>query len=70
MRGEDGQLLRLDGSKIKLHHAFKDWQHSLKKGERLPRGRYFKGKKPGKPVVMFDEFHTLFDHTAFRGKAA
>ncbi|MBO1997416.1 hypothetical protein J4730_12305 [Klebsiella pneumoniae] len=27
--------------------AFQDWIERLKTGERLPRGRYFVGKKPG-----------------------
>ncbi len=29
--------------------AFQDWIERLKTGERLPRGRYFVGKKPGGP---------------------
>ncbi|EJE3725273.1 hypothetical protein M3730_004415 [Salmonella enterica] len=27
--------------------AFQEWIELLKEGERLPRGRYFAGKKPG-----------------------
>lgn len=53
--GEDGSLVRLDGSRIKPHHAFKEWQYRLKRGERLPRGRFFRGKKPGRPAVFVDE---------------
>ncbi|EDS1428636.1 hypothetical protein GRK09_004469, partial [Salmonella enterica] len=46
--GDDGKLVRLDGSRIKTNAAFKEWIYKLKAGERLPRGRYFKNKRPGK----------------------
>ena len=39
-----------------IRPAFKDWQHRLRKGEQLPRGKYFKEKTPGKPLVVQDEF--------------
>lgn len=35
--------------------AFQDWIEHLKTGERLPRGRYFVGKKPGRRQVLIDE---------------
>ncbi len=36
--------------------AFQDWIERLKTGERLPRGRYFVGKKPRwPPPVLIDE---------------
>ncbi len=35
--------------------AFQDWIERLKTGERLPRGRYFVGKKPGGRPVLIDE---------------
>ncbi|MFX2602205.1 hypothetical protein V6183_22175 [Enterobacter hormaechei] len=35
--------------------AFQDWIERLKTGERLPRGRYFVGKKPGGRLVLIDE---------------
>ncbi|HFX7453108.1 TPA: hypothetical protein ACULF1_004281 [Escherichia coli] len=35
--------------------AFQDWIERLKTGERLPRGRYFVGKKPGGRMVFIDE---------------
>lgn len=67
-RGDDGTLVRLDGSRIKKHAAFEDWQHRLKRGERLPRGRWFRNKRPGRPLVMMDEVHTLWQiDTAPRG---
>ncbi|EAN3270113.1 hypothetical protein EA537_23605 [Salmonella enterica] len=56
--GDDGKLVRLDGRCIKKYPAFDDWLHRLKPGERLPRGRYFRNKKPGLPFFIIDEFHT------------
>lgn len=56
-RGTDGKLVRLDGSRIKNNPAYKEWLYRLKSGERLPRGRYFRNKKPGRPIMMMDEFH-------------
>lgn len=41
--------------RYKSHPAFQDWIYRLKKGERLPRGRYFAGKKPGCPLKIIDE---------------
>jgi len=32
---------------------------SAKKGERLPRGKYFRGRKTGRPIFFIDEMHTL-----------
>ncbi|EBW4027513.1 hypothetical protein DPF09_22440 [Salmonella enterica subsp. enterica serovar Agona] len=58
--GSDGKLVRLDGSRIKSNAAFKEWLYKLKAGERLPRGRYFKNKRPGKPLMILDEFHSMF----------
>ncbi len=40
--------------------AFRDWQHKQNPNDQLPRGRFFKGKKAGKPVVIMDEFHMTF----------
>lgn len=46
--------------RCKPRPAFLDWIYRLKKGERLPRGRYFAGKKPGRPLQIIDEFfHSL-----------
>ena len=36
--------------------AFEDWIHRLSRGDRLPRGRYFRGKQPGRPLYVVDEF--------------
>ncbi|WP_261643111.1 hypothetical protein [Erwinia mallotivora] len=55
-----GKLVHHDGSRIKHNYAFKDWQHRLKRGERLPRGRFFRGKKPGRPLVVIDEMHKVW----------
>lgn len=35
--------------------AFKEWQYKLKRGDKLPRGKWFKGKTAGRPRVIFDE---------------
>lgn len=42
--------------------AFKDWINKLNLGDRLPRGKFFKGKSVKKPVIIMDEFH-LFTNT-------
>jgi len=39
--------------------AFKDWMRRLKQGEKLPRGRFFRGQKPGRPPLFIDEFWNL-----------
>lgn len=49
--------------------AFRDWQHKLNHGDQLPRGKFFKGKKAGKPVILMDEAWLLLNpkdsHTTF-----
>lgn len=35
--------------------AFRDWIYKLQRGEQLPRGKFFKGKKPGSPHYVMDE---------------
>lgn len=37
-------------------YAFQDWLYRLNRKDKLPRGKYFKGKVGGKPIVMIDEF--------------
>ncbi|EKZ8998595.1 hypothetical protein RE762_004467 [Salmonella enterica] len=58
--GVDGKLIRLDGSRIKNYAAEKEWLHKLKAGECLPRGKFFRNKKPGKPLIIIDEFHMMW----------
>lgn len=58
--GNDGKLKRLDGSRIKIYAAEKEWLHRLKAGECFPRGKFFRNKKPGKPLVCIDEFHMMW----------
>ncbi|WP_052271992.1 hypothetical protein [Pantoea sp. CFSAN033090] len=58
--GDDGSLVSLNGSRIKNHAAYKEWIHRLKPGERLPRGRFFRGKRPGRPLMILDEFHSMY----------
>ncbi|HAE9013168.1 TPA_asm: hypothetical protein G4Y45_004274 [Salmonella enterica subsp. enterica serovar Thompson] len=43
----------------KPNHAFRDWVYHLKRGERMPRGRFFVGKKTGRSAVIVDEFYFL-----------
>ena len=57
--GNDGKLVRIDGSRIKSNAAFKEWLCKLKPGERLPRGRFFKNKRPGKAFMVMDEFGSI-----------
>ena len=40
--------------------AFDDWLHQLSRKDRVPRGRYFRGKRPGKPLIMVDEVWQQF----------
>lgn len=44
--------------------AFRDWQHKLKRGDQLPRGKFFKGKKAGKPIILMDEAWMLLNGTS------
>lgn len=49
-------------SVVKAHlrtAAFREWQHRLNRGDKLPRGKFFKGKRAGKPFMMMDEAHFL-----------
>lgn len=39
----------------KWRPAFREWQFKLRRGERLPRGKYFRGKNPGRPIMILDE---------------
>lgn len=39
--------------------AFEEWRQKLSRGDRLPRGKFFKGKRPGKKPVLIDEFWKL-----------
>lgn len=58
---EKGELVRLDGSRIKGYHAFKNWINKLVPGEKLPRGKFFRNKKPTHffSAHFFDEFSTF-----------
>lgn len=41
--------------------AFEEWRQKLARGDRLPRGRFFKGKQPGRKLVVVDEFWQAFN---------
>jgi hypothetical protein len=41
--------------------AFEEWRQKLNRGDRLPRGRFFKGNKPGRKLVVLDEFWQAFN---------
>lgn len=47
-----GEYLALKGQNA----AYKDWLHKLNRNDKLPRGKFFKGKKAGKPIILIDEF--------------
>lgn len=36
--------------------AFEEWRKKLKRGDRLPRGHFFKGKTAGQRIFAMDEF--------------
>ncbi|MBJ8931661.1 hypothetical protein [Citrobacter freundii] len=40
----------------KFNPAFQDWVNRLNKGERLPRGRFFAGKKHKPRLIFLDEY--------------
>lgn len=40
---------------FKRNAAFEDWRRKLRKGEQLPRGKFFKGQKPGSGLIIIDE---------------
>lgn len=48
------------------HAAFRSWQYRLGSGDRLPRGPFFKGKRPGRPIIVFDEYHQMFPTRAYQ----
>ncbi len=41
--------------RYKPRPAFQDWIERLNRNDRLPRGRFFAGKKPGRSLLIFDE---------------
>ena len=40
--------------------AFEEWRQKLNRCDRLPRGRFFRGKRPGRKLVVVDEFWHAF----------
>ncbi|MCK9709881.1 hypothetical protein [Pseudomonas syringae] len=54
-----GDLLKSAAKRRKVA-AFEEWRQKLKAGDRLPRGRFFKGKLPGsRKLVIRDEFWSI-----------
>lgn len=49
----------LKGNVRRKRPAFEEWQQRLNAGDKLPRGRYFTGKKPGLVMRFIDEFHLV-----------
>lgn len=45
--------------------AFREWQHKQHPNDKLPRGPFFRNKKPGKPLLIMDEFHMYLAETQF-----
>jgi len=48
------------GSVRRRRPAFDEWLHQLSRKDRVPRGRYFRGKRPGKHLIIVDEFWQQF----------
>jgi hypothetical protein len=49
----------------KYSFAFREWAYKLNKNDKLPRGRYFAGKKPGQPVSWpLDDYFSKHDKIA------
>ncbi|MBJ9774950.1 hypothetical protein I5574_18720 [Acinetobacter baumannii] len=49
---------------IKLHPkigAYEDYIRKLPLGSRLPRGKYFKGRKAGDNIRVMDEYWSMFN---------
>lgn len=49
---------------IKLHPkigAYEDYIRNLPLGSRLPRGKYFKGRKAGDNIRVMDEYWSMFN---------
>lgn len=44
--------------------GFEDWRQKLQHGSRLPRGRYFVGKKPGPQKMMVMDERWMLDKDA------
>ncbi|MDL0603677.1 hypothetical protein O3K13_06690 [Yersinia pestis] len=56
-----------DFGKIKpIPYAFRDWLHKLNRSDKLPRGKYFKGKMGGKPIVIIDEFWSVSNYSGMQ----
>ena len=45
--------------RIKKTAAFEDWRQRLRPNDRLPRGRFFRGKKAGSSLGQFKPFETV-----------
>ncbi|MCR4450746.1 hypothetical protein SJS42_16910 [Aeromonas caviae] len=43
----------------KRNAAFESWRQQLGQGDKLPRGPYFVGKKPGRKNVLMDEVRSI-----------
>jgi hypothetical protein len=57
-------LDRLKAYEVRLRKTvvFDEWRRKLNRGDRLPRGRFFKGKMPGGKLHMIDEYWTMMHH--------
>lgn len=65
MQEFDFQARIAKAERIKAHSrktaAFREWQHKLKRGDTLPRGKFFKGKKASGLCGFVDEFGYFFN---------
>lgn len=46
-----------DFNPLKKNVAFRHWLKKLGRKDTLPRGKFFKGKVGGAPIIIFDEAH-------------
>ncbi len=64
--GTKGFIATQDYADFGKNAAFRAWQRKLNRGDRLPRGKFFKGKRAGKPLVIMDEGHLLTSHDEYK----
>jgi len=53
-----------DSSRLFYGTVFREWQYNLKRGDILPRGKWFKDKKAGKPQLIYDEAHLFLNRNS------
>jgi len=59
VKQEDGEF-----NIVRKNAAFRDWQYKLNRRDSLPRGKFFKNKKAGRPYFIRDEFWGITSQTS------